>query len=234
MPHDSAPRRPRSNSWRLFLLILVGFADSFMVLAYWPTLADALESSVLPQPPSPSPPPAPLPPDPKRAEAWDTPGIVQPPALPPDKAALDDDTPVIGVFASGKARAYLVEAFEHGPSSHVVNDVLGRVPISVTHCDVSGCTRVFTAAAPGQPLELSVVGIRDGQMVLRFAGHMYRQETSESLDQGGATFPCPEYPAELTVWSDWRQAHPESDVYMGAVEEPTPPEAGGPRNSSSH
>jgi hypothetical protein len=231
VPHDSASRRPGSNSRRVFLLIFIGLADCFLVLAYWPTLADALESSVLPQPPSPPPMPTLLPPDPTQAEAWDMPGIAQPPALPLDKAPLDDDTPVIGVLASGKARAYLVEAFEHGPASHVVNDVLGRVPISVTHCDISGCTRVFTAAASDQPLELSVVGIRDRRLVLKFAGHMYCQETSESLDREGVPLPCREYPAELTVWSDWRQAHPESDVYMGTVEEPTPPEAGGPRNS---
>lgn len=231
MAHDSVPRPPRSNSGRWFLLILVGLADCSLVLAYWPALADAVEASVLPQPASPPPEPIPLPTDPTQRGAMDRPAIVQPPVLPADKAALDDDTPVIGVVVSGKARAYLVEAFEYGPASHVVNDVLGKVPISVTHCDISGCTRVFTAA-PGQPLELSAAGIRNRRMVLKLAGHLYCQDTSASLDQGGATFPCREYPRELTIWSDWRQAHPETDVYMGTVEEPTPPEAGGPRNSS--
>lgn len=156
-------------------------------------------------------------------------GIDQPIALPADKAPLDDDTPVIGVLASGRARAYLIEAFEHGPKSHVVNDLLGKIPISVTHCDVSGCTRVFTGATLGRPLQLAAAGIRDRQMVMSLDGHLYRQQTAEPLDEGSAAFPCREYQAEVTVWSVWRHAHPDTDVYMGSVDEPTPPEAGGPR-----
>lgn len=234
MSDGCTPRRPGPNHWWFFLLALVGLADCFLILAYWPPLADSLESWLFIQPPSNSSPPPRLSTDQTPESVAATPGIDQPPTLPADKAALDDDTPVIGIFASGQARAYLVEAFEHGPASHVVNDLLGKVPISVTHCDISGCTRIFTGAAPGRPLELSVVGIRDRQLVLKFDGHLYGQETSESLDKRGKVFPCREYPAELTVWSVWRQEHPKTDVYMGTIEEPTPPEAGGPRLSSPH
>lgn len=230
---DCTPRRPGPNPRRLLLFALVGLADCFLILAYWPSLADSLESWVFIQPPSPSPPALRLPPD-QNPKFPATPGIDRPPTLPADKAVLDADSPVIGILASGQARAYLLEAFKHGPASHIVNDLLGNVPISVTHCDISGCTRAFTGATPGRPLGLSVVDIRNHQMVLKLDGHLYSQETSESLDTGGTALPCREYPAELTVWSVWRQAHPKTDVYMGTIDEPTPPEAGGPRLFSPH
>ncbi len=230
MVHDSLPRRPRPNHRRFLLLALIGLADCFLILAYWPALADSLESWVLVSPPSPSA----FSPDRMPDMVCDMPGIVQPSTLSADKAALDDDTPVVGISASGHARAYLLEAFQRGPASHIVNDLLGEVPISVTHCDLSGCTRVFTGGTPGRPLELSAAGLRDRRLVLRFGGHLYRQETSEPLEEGGTAFPYRDYPAELTVWGVWRQAHPETDVYMGTIDEPTPPEAGGPGKFSPH
>lgn len=229
MPHDSTLRHSRSNNRRLLLLIAVGVADCFLVLAYWPSLVDSLESLLFVQPP---PQPAPmllLPPNKTPERVRGKLGINPLIALPADKAPLDDDTPVIGVLVAGQARAYLIEAFEHGPRSHVVNDLLGKVPISVTHCDISGCTRVFKGATLGRPLQLSAAGIRDRQMVLSLDGHLYGQETAKPLDEGSAAFPCREYQAEVTVWSVWRHAHPGTDVYMGSVDEPTPPEAGGPR-----
>lgn len=222
VPPGSSPRRPRCR--RLLLVVWAGLAGCLLTLAYSPSLADSLESLVFVQPSSPLPPRANRAPD----LEWDAPIVCQPSTVPTEKAALDDDTPVIGVLAKGHARAYLLEAFERGPSSHIVNDVLGGVPVSVTHCDISGCTRVFTGATPGRPLALSVAGRRDARLVLKFDRHLYRQETVEPLDQGAAPFPYRPYPMDLTAWGVWRQAHPKTDVYMGSVDEPTPAEAGGP------
>jgi hypothetical protein len=228
MPSASLSRRRRPMHHWLPFLLLIGLADASLVLAYCPALADSLESLVLVDPF----PPPPLRPAGAQEIAYETPGIDRPDVVPADKAAVDDDTPVIGVYASGHARAYLLEAFTHGPESHIVNDVLGSVPVSVTHCDISGCTRVFTGGASGQPLALSVGGRMKGRLMLKFEGHLYRQETSEPLKEGAALFPYREYPAKLTDWRAWRQSHPDTDVYMGPVEEATPIEAGGPRKLS--
>ncbi|MHB1427029.1 MAG: DUF3179 domain-containing (seleno)protein [Gemmataceae bacterium] len=222
---NSLPPSPRRKHRWFLLLLLLGPVDSFLVLAYWPALADAVESVVIFDPLPPPPPPPDLP----REISYEAAGIDQPAALPAGKAPLDDDTPVIGVSASGHARAYLVEAFKHGPESHIVNDLLGQVPISVTHCDVSGCTRVFTGDSPGRTLALSVGGRKNRRLLLKYGEHMYLQETSEPLEAGGSRLPYRAYPAELTEWKAWRQSHPETDVYMGTVEEPTPPEAREPR-----
>jgi hypothetical protein len=203
-------------------------ACCILILAYVPALADSLESLVFVQPPPPAPP------SPATDVVMDVPAIVQPPALPAAKASLDDDTPVIGVLASGRARAYLLEAFERGPASHIVNDVLGDVPISVTHCDLSGCTRLFTSDTPGRPLKLSGGGRRGHWLVLKFDGRLYRQETSQPLDAEGAAFPYSEYPAELTDWGVWRKEHPETDIYLGTADERTPADTAEPPRLSPH
>jgi hypothetical protein len=160
---------------------------------------------------------------------WEVPGICQPTVLPAEKAALDDDTPVIGVVAARRARAYLVEAFTHGPAYCLVNDVLGGVPITVSRCDQSGCSRVFTSDTPGKPLDLIVGGQKEARLLLKCGGHLYRQETSELVDKTGSIFPYREHPMTLISWGDWRRAHPQTDVYMGTINEATPPEAGGPQ-----
>ncbi len=232
MVSASMPQSKRPNSRRVLFLFLIGLTDCILVLAYWPSLADSLESRLFIQPSStPIPPPKSVSP---HSSVQDIPGIRQPATLPADKVALDDDTPVIGIFAGGRARAYLLEAFERGPASHLVNDVVGGVPISVSHCDISGATRVFTGARSGQPLELNMGGLKDSRMLLKCGGRLYRQETSQPLDEGDPAFPFHVYQANLTEWGEWRHAHPETDVYMGAIEEATPPEAGGPRTFSHH
>lgn len=196
-------------------------AGCVLTLAYKPALADPLEAYLLLQP-------APLPQSPANHAPnmeWDSPGIDQPSVVSADKAALDDDTPVIGVLASGKARAYLVEAFDSGPSVHVVNDVLAGVPISVTRCNISGCIRLFTGPTLGHPLGLSTGGRKDRRLLVKFNGRTYRQETSQPLDEASSPFPYTDYPAELMEWGQWRRQHPQTDVYMGCIEEALPIEA---------
>ena len=105
--------------------------------------------------------------------------------------------------------------------------MLGEVPISVTHCDISGCTRVFTSSTPGQPLKLSVGGLRGYRMILKFAERLYLQETSELLDEEGPSLPYREFSASVTTWEDWRQAHPKTDVYIGAAGKPLHAEKNG-------
>lgn len=230
MPSASMPRiKHRHRQW--VLLVTMGLADCVLLFAYSPLLADSLESVLFVQPSPPPPPPRPTPPS---DFLVDSPAIYQPEVISAKKAALDEDTPVIGVVAGGKARAYLVEALERGSASHIVNDVLGGVPISVAYCDISGCTRIFTGPKAGQPLDLIGGGVKDSRLVLKVNGHIYCQETSEALDKNDSYFPYREYPADLTVWADWRRAHPETDVYMGAVEEATPIEVHRPRLSSLH
>ena len=98
--NDPTPHPPRPNSKRWLLLLFAVPTSFILILAYLPSLADSLESLVFVQP-------SPLLSSLQQAPdvALETPGIYTPPAIPANKAALDDDTLVIGVLASGRARA---------------------------------------------------------------------------------------------------------------------------------
>jgi hypothetical protein len=149
------------------------------------------------------------------------PGLAKPATVSAGEADLMDETPILGVSAGGRSRAYLLEALATGPGSHIVNDVLGGIPVSVTHCDLSGCSRAFTDGGErehrGQPLELSGGGIRNYCLVLKSGGHAYDQETSRPLDPGSPPFPYREYHVERTSWHAWQKSHPDTDVYLGTI-----------------
>src|SRR5262249_58636248 len=84
-------------------------------------------------------------------------GIRPPPVQAAAAAQLPDDAPVAGVVAGGQARAYLLTAMT-GLTAHVVNDLVGGTPVTVTYCDRTDCLCGFTADTPGQPLEVNVGG----------------------------------------------------------------------------
>jgi len=164
--------------------------------------------------------------------AVDMPGIQEPAALPAIEAGeMGDREPIVGVSAGGRHRAYLVAALAKGPMSHIVNDVVGGVPVSVTHCDIHLCTRVFTGGVPGEPLDLAQGGLKAGSMVLRSGGHRYRQDSYAPLEAESPAFPYDAYPGDVTTWGAWRQRFPDTDVYLGDVSSSPPPEPGVARAS---
>ncbi len=146
------------------------------------------------------------------------PGIRQPPTRSAHEAGLADDVVVIGVFIGGKARAYSIAALSKGPASHVVNDVLAGRPVSVAYCNATRCARVFTAASPVAPLDLSVGGWEgDKGLILQIGGVRYALKDGENLTSPeGAPLPYPEMVYQQTTWKEWHQAHPDTDVYVAS------------------
>ncbi|HKI30968.1 MAG TPA: DUF3179 domain-containing (seleno)protein [Gemmataceae bacterium] len=148
---------------------------------------------------------------------FEWPGIRQPPTVPASEAAVCDDEAVIGISAGGRNRAYLVRALAQDRTTHIVNDVVGGVPVTVTHCNIYRCSRAFSGGPPDEPLDLSQGGLRAGGMVLKSGGYAYRQDSATALDPGSPPFPYSFYPGEETTWGEWRGAHPDTDVYGGPV-----------------
>jgi hypothetical protein len=148
-------------------------------------------------------------------------GVEHPHAVSAGEADLDDDMTVLGVSAGGRSRAYLLDAFAISPDSHIVNDVLGEVPVSVTHCNIAGCSRAFTddwtPEHRDRPLDLSGGGFKTSRMIMKTGGHAYEQDTGKPLDSASPPFPYREYPLEQTSWKTWHKAHPDSDVYLGTI-----------------
>jgi hypothetical protein len=144
------------------------------------------------------------------------PPIIRPPTRSIAAADLPDETEIIGISAGGRHRAYVVDALA-GPARHVVNDVLGDVPVSVTHCDRTDCSRAFTGSGKGAPLDLRLSGWWfDNQMLLQTPEGVYAQGTGQPTSADVMPpFPYPDAPFVRVTWGAWKMAHPDTDLYAG-------------------
>ena len=148
------------------------------------------------------------------------PPLVAPVASTPDEARVRSDADVIGVTVDGRHRAYVVATLTP-IREHVVNDLVGNTPLTVTYCDRTDCVRAFTADDRSTPLDLAVGGWvrangRSG-MLLRSGRHRYLQATGQPFDEKGPQFPYREVQVKRTTWAKWRAAHPDTDVYVGGA-----------------
>jgi hypothetical protein len=151
--------------------------------------------------------------------------VVQRPATVPAGAVkLPDNATVIGVENGDQARAYLLEALYYPAVRHVINDVVGGKPITITYCDMMDRVAVFTDPDAKEPLQIatggwtgkSVAGRFEGSMLLRVGSTWYRQDTTQSLvEKGSAPFPYREADFVRTTWKQWRYEHAGTDVYIG-------------------
>jgi hypothetical protein len=148
--------------------------------------------------------------------------VESPLAVHPAAAGMSDDAPVIGVTAGSRARAYALTAFAN-VRDHVLNDFLGGVALTVTHCPRTGCTKVFTDATRGRPLAIAVGGWagkpglmpgQDSVLLLRVDDVRYYQDSGEAMEGSGA-IPYTQADFDQTTWGEWRRAHPETDVVPG-------------------
>lgn len=199
---------------------------------------------------------APGPSDAAPARALSFREIIEPPIVRPtvraaSHAGLPPDEPVIGVIVGGKARAYQVRALE-GRTKHLVNDVVAEVPVSVSYCNLTACTRVYAGPRGAAPLDLAVAGLLDDEMILKAGGTLFYQESGKPVSpevlrsthnpvavahardsspaaatsQAGTSHELPyiTLAPELTTWQAWLEQHPDSDVYIGvgAQDQPAP------------
>src|SRR5437879_4188705 len=70
-------------------------------------------------------------------------GLIRPPTSGVEGSGMRDDDQIIGVEVGGRARAYRLDALR-SRTRHVVNDLLGGVPVSVSYCDITDCVRAYT------------------------------------------------------------------------------------------
>jgi hypothetical protein len=135
------------------------------------------------------------------------PGIRQPPVASADAAHVPDQTPAIGVSIDGHSRAYLPGAM-CTPGRHIVNDLVGGMPVTVTFCDRSERVRVLTQAGKNEPLDVAQEGLLNGALALRIDGRVFAQD---SLD-----VPYEDLSFTWTTWGAWRTDHPDTEVYIGS------------------
>jgi hypothetical protein len=153
---------------------------------------------------------------------FDVAGIETPRVLSAQASMLPEDALVIGVTVGSVARAYLISAFDvphFGLTElvkneraramlgrHVINDVVGGTPVSVTYCDRNRCARVLTDPDAVDPLEVRVGGWDNGMLLLI---------DGERVPQRAEGLPFEDLPYKITTWKEWRASHPDTDVYVG-------------------
>ena len=130
--------------------------------------------------------------------------ILRPPSLAAKEAKLPPDEMVIGVEVGGKAQAYRFAAFE-SKSGHLVNDLVGGVPVSVAYCDLTECLRVYSDPRGSQPLDLNVAGVLYDEMIMRHGGRMYFHKSGKEVEPGddSPTLPYPLVTPTVTTWKEW-------------------------------
>src|ERR1700687_10463 len=66
------------------------------------------------------------------------PGVRQPDTFAANNVAVPDDADIVGVEVGGIHRAYLLMGMAV-PQTHVVNDLVGGMPVSVAYCNLRNC-----------------------------------------------------------------------------------------------
>jgi hypothetical protein len=135
--------------------------------------------------------------------------------LPPEillaeEVAVPDNAAVIGVSSGDYCRAYLVDAFTESDSCQVVNDLLGPFPVTVTYCTRSKYCRVLTSRG-SDLLSVSVAGHSDRGLELSVGGRRYAQSDPQ--------LPLEDCSFQTTTWRDWKSQHPNTDIYLGQLDE---------------
>jgi hypothetical protein len=152
--------------------------------------------------------------------AWllenDSEPIVRPSVRTAKESHLRPEELVIGVQAGGHPRAYRLTAFDD-PRRHVVNDLIGGVPVSVVYCNTTRCLRVYSDSTASEPLDVQVAGLFNGEMVVRLQGALYLQSSGAALEppRSSRSTPYKLLDPELATWSEWAGRHPDTDVYEG-------------------
>ena len=143
-------------------------------------------------------------------QKMDIPGDIKPTFTSAAEFPLGDHEIVIGVVAFGQAKAYLRRVFS-GPGTHIVHDRFGETQVTVTHCNRTRCTRVFTAA-DDQDLSVMHCGgwMEVQELALLIGGTRFPQSSAE--------IPFDEVPYVVTTWGKWRAKNPQSIVYLGSPE----------------
>jgi hypothetical protein len=143
-------------------------------------------------------------------------GLRNPRSFSAEASQIPDNDEVIGVVVNGRSRAYWLKALKY-PPWHIINDVVVGVPIAVTYCDRTDCTRVYTNGESSVPLDVNLGGLYGRQMVVKVAGSLYLQDSGKPFEVGAGTpsLPYTNHPWERTTWQEWRQRHPNTDVFIG-------------------
>jgi hypothetical protein len=108
-----------------------------------------------------------------------------------------------------------VEALSR-PDYHIINDLIGLVPVSITYCNINRCARAFTQEG-AKTLDIAVGGQHNlRELLLLVDGALFHQDDLKPYDpgRGSASFPYQQVPLTVTTWGKWKKLHPNTQASM--------------------
>jgi hypothetical protein len=129
---------------------------------------------------------------------------------------VHDDCYVMGVEFNGESRAYPINMLSR-PDHHVIDDVLGGVPIAVTWCGLCQSPLVYERKIDGKTLTFFVTGELYGEnMVMQDVetGSDWPQMMGEATRGPLTGKSLAQVPSVWTDWKTWRTQHPNTTVLM--------------------
>jgi hypothetical protein len=93
---------------------------------------------------------------------------------------VDPDDKVLAVSVGPQARAYPIRTMGY---HHIVNDMVGGVPIAVTYCTLCHTGLVWNRVIEGRTLHFHLAGINNGNALLRDeeTSSIWQQSTGEAI-----------------------------------------------------
>ncbi len=127
-------------------------------------------------------------------------------------AFLRNDDEVLGLVRGKTARAYPVPILNW---HEVVNDRIGKDPVTITFCPLCGTGVAFDARVEGRELTFGVSGLLYNSDVLlydRQTNSLWSQILGQAISGQLKGKRLTMLPLTHTSWADWRKAQPATEV----------------------
>lgn len=129
-----------------------------------------------------------------------------------DADHVADDAIVIAISYGGEHRAYPARILDH---HEIVNDTIADTPIAITWCPLCGSAVGIRREIGGEVTEFGVSGVLyNSDLVLydRASETLWDQIEAKGIVGPRTGEELELVPVTMTLWSRWRQAHPDTLV----------------------
>jgi hypothetical protein len=131
-----------------------------------------------------------------------------------DASWVEPQTPVIGLFVGGQARAYPVHLMEY---HQLVSDELGGVPVVVAYDPLTGTPRAFRRDVDGRTLRFGISGLVYNSNFLlydRETESLWSQFRGDAISGELAGKKLARLPVRQETLARWLERHPETRVLV--------------------
>ncbi len=128
-----------------------------------------------------------------------------------DAVKVDLDDKVLAVKVGQDARAYPIRTMGY---HHIVNDVVGGVPIAVTYCTLCHTGLIWNPVIDGKTLHFRLAGINNGNALLRDeeTSSIWQQSTGEAIFGPLKGRQLDMVPSDELTFALWRKEQPQGQV----------------------